>query len=405
MSTISDLKTSYCVYWIPCITHSEPQAAVGNIQDSYESADGVWIYDVKSCVSIPHTPDGLEVIIKLHIKETSKRKSSDNYEYDVELRSVEHSRNGMICFRYVLPAFDEVKFNEPLRNKIYSQIKGHFHTHLYHPIHGGLKKGYYSEDPEKCHIHAYDNEALIFYLQQISDIVAEEAAFLLDESKELKFDYTPTDSTDALKYRESLSGFLGRCQNLLGQFTFFSSLLNSKWNRSCTLDHLATADDDAHNDSASGIADLHELAHNIYNTKESLDRIHAKVQSAFYLTNIHRHYDLQQEIKKLAQEIQGIASSNNDIASSNLKLATESKNLAKENKELAKESERSNRISSRLGWLSLIITIVLGSISIWQGCSEKSLSREEIHQIATQIQQEQPSIHPKADPQTPEKQQ
>lgn len=110
--------------------------------------------------------------------------------------------------------------------------------------------------------------------------------------------------------------------------------------------------------------DLHELAHNIYNTKESLDRLNTKVQSAFYLNNIHRHSDLQTEIVNLADEIKKIASDNNGLANA---------------------INKSNKLSSFLGWLSLGITIVLGSISIWQGCSDKSLSKDEINNISTQL--------------------
>ena len=353
------------MYWIPCITHNDPQSIEGSISDRYESTDGMWSYEVRSSVSIPHNNGAATVIIKLHIKETSQTRPSDNYEYDVELRSVEYSRNGLICFSYSLPVFDEAKFNEPLRNKIYSQIKGHFHTHLYHTKSGGLKKGFYSYDRQKCNLKKYDGEAITFYLHQISDMVSVEAEFLLDESKELNFDYRPDNEQDAVEYRISLAAFLGRCQDLLGQFTFYSSLLNSKWNRSCTLQPIAKSAS-SKKGSCTSIPneELHELAHNIYNTKESLDRINAKVQSAFYLSNIHRHSDLQSEIKVLAGEIRSIASENNGLAT---------------------KINDSNKLSSRLGWLSLGITIILGSISIWQGCSEKTMSKEDISTVSDRI--------------------
>lgn len=363
--TKSDFRTRYCVFWIPCITHNEPKSIVGTITDCYESSDRQWTYEVRSSISISHGDLPVKVTISLHIKETSKGKPSDNCEYDVELRSVEYSRNGLICFEYSLPKSEDAKFNEPLRNKIYSQIKGHFHTHLYHPKYGGLKKGYYSENRTRCTIRKYDGEVLRFYLHQIADMVSEEADFLLDESKELKFDYKPNNDSEAAAFRKSLGAFLGRCQNLLGQFTFYSSLLNSKWNRSCTLQPIQkTGRTKEANDSRMPDEDLHELAHNIYNTKESLDRLNTKVQSAFYLNNIHRHSDLQTEIVNLADEIKKIASDNNGLANA---------------------INKSNKLSSFLGWLSLGITIVLGSISIWQGCSDKSLSKDEINNISTQL--------------------
>lgn len=359
----SDFVTRYCVFWIPSVTHKDLQSIEGSISDSYESSDRRWKYEVKSCVSISHTGIKPDVRIRLNIKETSQTKSSDNYEYEVELVSVDYSRNGLICFSYSISPFDDAKFNEPLRNKIYTQIKGHFHNHFYHSKTGGLKKGYYSDDKNKCILHKYDGESLRFYLHQIADMLSQESAFLLEELNYIDLDYKPNNESDAESYRKSLGLFLKRCQDLLGQFSFYSSLLNSKWNRSCTLNLIPKSERKGGKASSdSPDEDLHELAHNIYNTKDSLDRINAKVQSAFYLNNINRHSDLQSEIKGLAGEIKNIASDNNGLVTS---------------------IKRSNKLSSRLGWLSLIITLTLGSISIWQGCSEKSLSSEDINAISS----------------------
>lgn len=196
-------------------------------------------------------------------------------------------------------------------------------------------------------------------------MVSQESAFLLDELKYIDLDYKPENEAEAESYRKSLGVFLGRCQDLSGQFTFYSSLLNSKWNQSCTLNPIPKSERKGGKQlSVLSDEDLRELAHNIYNTKDSLDRINTKVQSAFYLNNINRHSDLQSEIKKLAGDIKNIASENNGLVTS---------------------IDNSNKLSSRLGWLSLGITLLLGSISIWQGCSEKSLSNENIKAISSQI--------------------
>ena len=69
-------------------------------------------------------------------------------------------------------------------------------------------------------------------------------------------------------------------------------------------------------------------------------------------------------------------------------LASEINNTASKNKRVIETVNESNRLSSRLGKISLWISIILGAISIWLGIlglRDKPLSKDNIKAVSSQI--------------------
>lgn len=303
---------------------------------------------------------------------------------------MEYRHCGLIQFEYSLPERDHQRFNN-IKDTVYHQIKSHFHHHYHHTDNESTPKGFFSN--HKINLKEFDNEVLSYYITQIHALLSQQVEQLHEEYVFVEQEKHPSDK-DLKKARKE---FYSNCENLLGQFVFYSSLLNSKRNRSCRILPLTDTPD----------FDLQRLAHNIYNLLDALRAIYRKSQSAFYLKNIHETIDIQKAIKgisesnaqlneyntKLSDEIKKTAENNSEFSKVNHQLIDDVRKIANENRELSvsngklikkvedsiKSSDKVNKTSKQLGSWSVvlgIISLVIGGISLWQGCSSKKIENK-----------------------------
>lgn len=427
MSSNEKEITSYCIFWIPCVTHNELTIIPGcdtlsfplkkspeDYDPLYKSKNGLVFYDIVSfaeVVSKGTDTEDARYRISLTIRAKIKNDGglTELFSFPVELKSVEYRHCGLIQFEYSLPEREHQRFDD-IKDTVYHQIKSHFHHHYHHTDNESMLKGFYSDN--KIDLKEYDNKVLSYYLTQIHKLLSQQVEQIHDEYVFVEHEEHPSDK-DLKKARKE---FYSNCENLLGQFVFYSSLLNSKRNRSCRILPLTDTPD----------FDLQRLAHNIYNLLDALRAIYRKSQSAFYLKNIHETIDIQKAIKgisesnvqlnennaELSNEIKKIAENNSEFSKANRQLIDEVRKIANENRELSvsngklikkveasiKSSDKVNKISKRLGYWSValgIISLVIGGVSLWQGCSSRKMDNkidrieETIQTVSKDIRQSQ----------------
>lgn len=354
----------------------------------YKTKDGL-VYDVVSYAKRSDGEENKEAKFQISLKITAKiwkdNTWSELFSFKVELESVEYRHCGFIQFKYTLSERDYQRFND-IKDTVYHQIKSHFHQHYHHTEDESMLKGFYSD--QQIDLTESDNKVLSFYIRQIHQWLSQQVEQMHDEYVFVVFEEHTSDQ----EQKEVRKEFYANCENLLGQFVFYNSLLNSKRNKSCRIPPLT--------DNPN--YDLQRLAHNIFNLMAALRAIYRKSQSAFYLNNIHETIDLQKAIKevsesnaklnqynnKLAAEIKKTAKNNSEFSQANQKLIDEVKTIAKANHSLSesnselikkidasiKSSDRSNKISIRLGvWSVILGCISLGPITsnIFQGCTDQ----------------------------------
>ena len=336
------VRPRYCVFWIPCIVHGEIKVLDGkNALPSIQvkSTDG------KVFVIKPYANNVTErqingkiqkqVTINVQITEQGDSNPEAHYKFSVKLTSVECRGNGLIEFEYTIPDKDYMLFKD-IRDSIYKLIKEHFHQHRHHDYYEGIVEGYYPD--AYIPLEKYDNEALKFYLRQIYRIVKVQL-------QQVEYDYEELIKNVGIEsdnIKKARNDFYKGCEDIFGQFVFYNSLLNSKWNVSCRKEPIISNPDE----------DLRRIAHNIYNILERLRVLYRKSRSVFYINKINENAETQKRLKDLATS----------------------------NNETLKASKTSNAISLGLG----ILSIILGGVSIWQGCSNRNLEKQ-VDILATKV--------------------
>jgi len=377
----------------------------------YKSKNGVF-YDIVSFAELitkgTNTEDAryrISLIIRAKIRNDSGL--TELFSFPVELKSVEYRHCGLIQFEYSLSERDYQRFDD-IKDTVYHQIKSHFHHHYHHTNGESMLKGFYSD--KKINLKEDDNDVLSYYITQVHELLSQQVEQIHYEYVFVEYEEHPSEK----EHKEVRKEFYSNCENLLGQFVFYRSLLNSRRNRSCRIPPL----------TQSPNFDLQRLAHNIYNLLDALRAIYHKSQSSFYLKNIHETIDIQKAIKgisesntqlneynaKLSDEIKKIAENNSEFSKVNGKLIDDVKVIVKKNHDLSefnvnliwnieksiKSSDAVNKISKRLGFWSVvlgIISLVLGVISIQQGCSSKNMAtkigelEETVQTLSNEVKQ------------------
>ncbi len=408
MSSNGKKTIRYCIFWIPCVTHNELTIIPGcdtlsfplrkspeDYDPLYKSKNGLVLYDIVSFAEVvakgTETEDArYRISLTIRAKIRKDGGLTELFSFLVELKSVEYRHCGLIQFEYSLSEREHQRFDD-IKDTVYHQIKSHFHHHYHHTDNESMLKGFYSD--KKINLKKFDNKVLSYYITQVHELLSQQVEQIHYEYVFVEHEEHPSDK----EHKAARKEFYSNCENLLGQFVFYSSLLNSKRNRSCRIPPLTDSPD----------FDLQRLAHNIYNLLDALRAIYRKSQSAFYLKNIHETIDIQKAIKcisesnaqlnennaELSNEIKKIAENNSAFSKVNRQLIDDVKNIANENRDLSvsngnlikkvedsiKSSDAVNKTSKQLGYWSVtlgIISLVIGGVSLWQGCSSKKMENK-----------------------------
>lgn len=368
---MSDKRTKYCVFWIPCVTHNELQVIedkkllsfpqIDN-PDSYHplyqtplSDKGSLLYKIdtianKLCGGTKTDDAKFLVTVKIEIRLKSGDRVKNWSDFTVEMKSVEYRHCGLIEFEYSLTDSEHKKFDY-IKDTVYHQIKSHFHDHYHHAEDTPLMKGYYVDS--KVDLKRDDNDILKYYLEQVHSNLSTKAQDLHDDYVYLVNGSFASEDDKRAKIRQ----FYLWCEELLGQFVFYSSLLNSKRNVSCRLIPSKPNFD----------PELRRLAHNIYNIIGAVKAIYRRSRSSFYLANIVESGDLQREIKGMVESNGVLTRSNNELATKIDAALTESK-----------ETNKTNRLLGIWSFVLGIISILLGGIGVWQGCANKKTIKDTV---------------------------
>ena len=267
--------------------------------------------------------------IKLDIKEETGCSTSDSYAFTVLLRSKECRGNGLVQFEYELSDADCSRFDN-IKDKVYHLIKEHFHIHTHHDYYQGVSKGYYPDT--LIELQKKDNDAIKFYLKQIYQI-------LKNQLKQVEYDYeelVKTSGLDNESVRKARYDFYRGCDDIFGQFVYYNSLIESKWNRSCR-----------RNPEGDGIDEkMKQVFHNISNIMERLRALYRKSRSTFYVNKIHENSSMQLQIRGLAKE--------------NSEMAKKIESLSEDIKKSLEASDCTNNISLGLGLLSVVLALYFG---------------------------------------------
>lgn len=394
------LTTKYCTFWIPCITHNElmivdgkynlefPQRqSINDYDPLYKVSKGDIFYTIGSFVEIITNDTKDEetkyiITVKVCAKKRNGKNLAELFSFDIVFTSVEYRHSGLIQFKYSLSETNHQRFYD-IKDTIYHQIKNHFHEHYYHTQEASLLKGYYSVT--QVDLKQEDNEVLQHYFNQIHNILVQQVEHTYYEYKYVCS--LDSNDEDGNSIREK---FYENCENILGQFVFYSSLLNSKRNLSCRI--LPTIDNP--NEM------MRRLAHNIYNLIDSIRIIYKKTKSTFYLQNIQETNEIQKTIKDISKKNveliqQGIALNNKTnkavetIADFTLYTGIDTeevKKIVNNINSIQRESEKSNRLSRYLGIWSFILglgSLLLTIFGMWQNYGNNRINQEPIHSKVT----------------------
>lgn len=351
--------SKYCTFWIPNVAHNNFQVIEEVVATADIPGNNGSSYTLKSDITKDHESNTFR--IRLNVMEVST--SNVETTYTVYLISVDSCVSGLLEFEYTLNPHLHNKFNKVI-HQAYRLIVRHFHKHIYHdPENEGVRQAYLSDN--KCYLSSEDNDALCFYLRQVHDLVSEQVEMIHDMAPTYAIENDKDrlrDATDIRNYRKGMELFYRKCENLRGQIPFFNSLLNSPANKSCHILYHEAADDKER--------ELHAIAHNIVNLSDSIINLFERSKTAFYIRNIHSSFDIQSNIKTIADEI-------NETAS--------------KNKELIESVDASNKLSSKLGKISLWISVILGALSVALGIlglRNKPMNQTDIKAISNEVANE-----------------
>lgn len=338
-------KPKYCTFWIPSVAHNDFQIIEEIIYSDPIPGSNGSSYQLKSDIS---TIESNKFSIILTVTEITSNGKKSNYE--VNLLSVDYCISGLLEFKYALTSHYHCKFKRILSHA-YRLVVKHFHRHIYHhPDKEGIRQPFVSN--KFCPLNEDDNEVLVFYLKQVHELISQQVEMIHDIVPSGIEDETGVSKEELDKRRKDMELFYVKCENLRGQMPFFHSLLNSPFNKSC---HVI-----APPPTNQLQKELHTIAHNIVNLSNSIQNLFEKSKTAFYIKNINTSFDIQSSIKDIAGE----------------------------NKRLIEEVQESNSVSSKLGKLSLrisiimgVLSLILGAISVWLGV--KSLNTIPSQQTPT----------------------
>ena len=315
----------YCTFWIPNVTHNNFQIIKSLVKSEIAQRDSDVSYQIKSNITkLNRSANAFS--IRLYITEYASDKT--DFSYVVDLKSVDSCISGLLEFEYSLNLHYSNKFYRII-NHAYRTIVQHFHQHIYHAEQEGVKQAYCSD--KLCKLNQPDNEALVFYLKQIHDLISVQVNVIHAISPLLNKDNDKI-STEGIKARSlEMERFYVKCENLRGQMPFFHSLLNSPYNISCHITAPAP--------TSQLEKELHTIAHNIANLSYSILNLFEKIKTDFYIANINNSFDIQFSIREIASE----------------------------NKQLIQKVDESNALSEKLGRRSLKISIWMGALSLLLG--------------------------------------
>lgn len=208
----------YCVFWIPTLFHTEIEPINFLTKEKDISDDAACSHHVRVDL------DRVSADITIH-------SSSNASEFDLTLHKINSSRNGLFSYSYELTEEVESAFvGGVIPNAIYHMVKGFYHEHCYHKPECDSVLDAFVSDSE-IDIKGMDNEALKHYIIQYEEKFS---AFCEQIKYDLDFLQCNSADTDqkfvAFGRRKELNN---RCINVLGEYLYCLSLINSKYNGCC----------------------------------------------------------------------------------------------------------------------------------------------------------------------------
>jgi hypothetical protein len=283
------MAANFCVFWIPTIFHTKilPLDLDSNLIEKDISDNVGGSHHI--CVSLDETTFDLTIISTI----------PDHNPITLNLKCLECSDNGLISYSYDTYDDIELHFIEgKIPNAIYHMVKGFYHEHRFHDPESDSPLDAFTS-PEQILIHEVDNKALRHYLEKY------EIKFVsFSEQLKFEFDYLKKENEENINKPSVFfkrEEFNQKCNNILGEFVYCESLMNSKFNHSCKIQEIKKEK----TEEEKNPIDLRKVAINIHNAVKYVQLLQIQNKAEFDFKSVSVNLSLAYDTKEaLSQNTQ-----------------------------------------------------------------------------------------------------